>query len=191
MKSTLFGLIFLSSTAAADLPFEGDPLVEFWGHLLALCGQAFEGRLLQHPEGEDDWVGERLVMHVRDCHQDWIRIPFFVGEDRSRTWLLTRREGRLQLKHIHRHADGSPDEITLYGGETTNRGRADAQYFPADEETRRMIEAAFSNVWFLGIEPDTRFTYGLRRLGTERVFEIEFDLSRPIETPPPPWGWID
>lgn len=178
-------------SAQTDFVFKDDPLRMFWSHLAALCGQAFEGELVQHPEGETGFVGQRLIMHVRDCDRDWIRIPFSVGEDRSRTWLITRNAGRIQLKHVHRHEDGSPDEVSMYGGRASNRGRDTVQYFPADEHTRQTIEAAFSNVWVIEISPEKTFTYGLRRLGTERVFQIDFDLTRPVEPPPPPWGWID
>jgi hypothetical protein len=130
-------------------------------------------------------------MHVRECSDDRIRIPFIVGEDRSRTWILKRHGDRLQLEHDHRHADGSPDAVTLYGGTSTNAGRAGEQYFPADEATRRMIEAAFSNVWTIQVDAGRTLTYGLRRLGTERVFRIDFDLAMPVDPPPAPWGWED
>ena len=52
-------------------------------------------------------MGQRLVMHVRDCSADEVRIPFWVGEDHSRTWVVTRTETGLRLKHDHRHEDGS------------------------------------------------------------------------------------
>jgi hypothetical protein len=167
------------------------PLDEYWHNLTALCGKAYEGELKEHPEGENDFVGQALVMHVRDCSDKRIRIPFMVGENRSRTWVLTRDGDRLELKHDHRHEDGTPEETTMYGGTSTNLGRANEQYFPADEQTREVIEAAFSNVWVMRIYPGEKFVYGLWRLGTPRVFRIDFDLSREIEAPDAPWGWED
>jgi len=181
----------MTFAAAWALTGWASPADEFWSNLEALCGQAFEGELITHPEGENGFVDQRLVMHVRDCHEDWIRIPFQVGDDRSRTWVLTRSQDRIELKHVHRHEDGTPDEQTMYGGVATNRGRANEQYFPADEETREVIEDAFSNVWVMRVYPGQTFTYGLWRLGTPRVFQIDFDLSQPVEPPPPPWGWKD
>lgn len=166
-----------------------EPADEFWSRLQALCGSAFEGELMEHPEGEDGFAGKRLVMHVRECNDETIRIPFVVGDDRSRTWVLTRKGGRIELKHDHRHADGSSDEVTMYGGTTTNAGRAGVQYFPADEATREVIEAAFSNVWTMAVVPGERFTYGLWRLGTPRVFRIDFDLDEAVDPPQAPWGW--
>lgn len=177
--------------AMAPLTASAGPVEAFWTNLQALCGQAFEGELVKSPEGEDGFAGKRLVMHVRECGEDRVRVPFVVGEDYSRTWVLTRKGDRVEFKHDHRHEDGSHDEVTMYGGTTTNRGRGEAQYFPADEETRERIEEAFSNVWVVRIRPGDTFTYGLWRLGTPRVFRIDFDLSAPVDAPPAPWGWED
>lgn len=184
-------LIFVFAGLGLSLGAQAGPVDEFWSGLEGLCGQAFEGRLVEAPEGEDGFVGQRLVMHVRECSDTVIRIPFVVGEDRSRTWVLTRKSDRIELKHDHRHEDGSHDEVTMYGGTTTNTGSAGAQYFPADQATRELIEPAFSNVWTMGIEPGETFTYGLWRLGTPRVFRIDFDLSEAVAPPPAPWGWED
>lgn len=165
------------------------PVDEYWENLSVLCGKAYRGELMEHPEGENGFVGHDLVMHVRDCSAERIRIPFMVGDDRSRTWVLTRKGGRIELKHDHRHEDGSPEESTMYGGISTNEGRANEQYFPADEQTRQVIEAAFSNVWVMRVHPGEKFTYGLWRLGTPRVFRVDFDLTEEIEAPEAPWGW--
>jgi hypothetical protein len=167
------------------------PVDAYWDNLTSLCGKAFKGELMEHPEGEDGFVGHALVMHVRDCSEQRIRIPFVVGDDLSRTWVLTRIGDRIELKHDHRHADGTPEESTMYGGTSTNRGRANEQYFPADEQTRQVIEPAFSNVWVMRVYPGEKFTYGLWRLGTPRVFRIDFDLGVEIEAPDAPWGWED
>lgn len=177
-------LLAVAGAASATSPADA-----FWDRFEPLCGKAFEGRLVQKPAGDNGFAGKRLVMHVRDCAQDRIRIPFAVGEDLSRTWVLTRRGDRIELKHDHRHADGTPEEVTRYGGTAANAGRADAQYFPADEETRQVIEYAFSNVWSMRFESDASFSYCVQRLGTDRVFRVDFDLSREVEAPPAPWGW--
>ena len=184
-------LIAVSAALAVSGTIWAGPLDEYWNHLASLCGNAYEGELIQHPEGETGFVGHRLVMHVRDCSENRIRIPFVVGDDLSRTWVLTRKDERIELKHDHRHDDGTPEETTMYGGTTTNEGRANEQYFPADEETRQVIEAAFSNVWVMRVFPDEKFTYGLWRLGTPRVFQVDFDLTETVEPPPAPWGWED
>ncbi|HEX6374401.1 MAG TPA: hypothetical protein VFZ91_01640 [Allosphingosinicella sp.] len=168
-----------------------DPQELFFARLAALCGRAFEGRVASPPvEADAAFAGKRLVMHVRDCRADEIRIPFQVGDDRSRTWVVTRTAAGLTLKHDHRHADGSEDKLTHYGGDTPGQGTAQRQEFPADSFSRDLfvreaIPASTANVWAL--EADGRlFAYELRRPG--RFFRVEFDLTRPVGPPPPPWG---
>jgi len=51
-----------------------------------------------------------------------------------------------------------------------------------------MIPDAATNVWWITID-DSTFTYNLKRLGTDRIFKVVMDLTTPIETPAPPWGW--
>lgn len=159
----------------------------FWNTLQSLCGNAYEGTL-ELPENDEDFGGKKLVMHVRSCEDNVIKIPFFVGDDKSRTWVLTFENDRIELKHDHRHEDGSEDEITMYGGTTTNSGQATIQSFPADQHTKTLIPAASTNTWWITVD-DNQFTYNLRRLGTERVFRVSFDLTKTIETPEAPWGW--
>jgi hypothetical protein len=161
----------------------------FWDSLQALCGKAFEGTLVL-PENDPDFGGKQLVMHVRSCEDNVIRIPFFVGDDKSRTWVLTFENGRIELKHDHRHEDGTEDDITMYGGITTNSGQANIQTFSADQHTKTIIPAASTNIWWITVD-DKQFTYNLRRLGTDRVFTVAFDLTKTITTPEAPWGWED
>jgi hypothetical protein len=66
-------------------------------------------------------------MHVRRCEEDEIQIPLHVGENRSRTWIITRTDTGLRLKHDHRHPDGSEEEQTQYGGDTEDSGTATEQ----------------------------------------------------------------
>ncbi len=130
-------------------------------------------------------------MHVRSCGEGLIRIPFVVGENRSRTWVFRKQENGLSLHHDHRHEDGSEDAVTQYGGSTTNAGSATVQVFPADEQTVRILPAAYGNVWWVELVPGEYFTYNLRRLGTDRLFSIRFDLKDTIPSPAAPWGWKD
>lgn len=125
-------------------------------------------------------------MHVRDCTHDEIRIPFHVGEDRSRTWVLSRLTSGVRLKHDHRHEDGSEDRVTQYGGDTQIASASRALDFHADEFTAKLIPAATTNIWTIGIDADGRsFTYGLRREAQGRRFQVTFDLTRPVPIPPP------
>jgi hypothetical protein len=161
---------------------------KFWENLKSHCGKAYEGQLIK-PADDETFGGKKLVIYLRACEDGRITIPFYVGEDKSRTFILTYEEERIQLKHDHRHRDGSEDEITQYGGKNTNAGLENIQFFPADAETARIIPAASTNVWWITIGENT-LTYNLQRMGTERPpFKVSFDLTNPIDPPGPQWGW--
>ena len=163
----------------------------FWASLRRLCGSAYAGSVTESVPADTSFAGKALVMHVRRCSSDEIHVPFHVGENRSRTWVFTRTDGGLRLKHDHRHEDGSEDRVTQYGGDTRDAGLASRQEFHADAHTASLIPAAATNVWTVEVVPGERFAYALRREGTERRFRVEFDLTRPIPAPPPAWGHAD
>lgn len=164
------------------------PSNQFWETLQTHCGNAYAGKLA---DGQDrpEFTGD-LVMHVKTCSDTEIKIPFFVGDDLSRTWILTKDENHLiQLKHDHRHEDGSEEDINFYGGKSTNVGHANFQFFPADPETAKIIPDASSNVWWIELS-DKEYSYNLNRLAADRApFRVEFDLIKTIDTPEDPWGW--
>jgi len=161
----------------------------FWSELQKLCGKAYAGTVAAAPADDTTFKGKALVMHVRSCEKNRIRIPFVVGDDRSRTWVLTRKKGRIELRHDHRHADGKPDAVTMYGGWTTSVGMPTRQMFPADDQTVKVIAAAATNVWWIDLTPADFFSYNLRRMGSERYFSIKFDLKNAVAPPEAPWGW--
>jgi len=175
------------------------PVDAFLARLAQHCGQAFAGRIVANrpPEGEepianDPFEGKTLVMHVRECGESELKVPFHVGDDHSRTWVLTRTDSGLRLKHDHRHEDGSDDAVTMYGGDTAAPGTEQRQEFPVDAFSIEMFEReglpmSVTNTWAMEIEPGQRFLYELAR-PTGRLFQVEFDLSTPVETPPTPWG---
>lgn len=170
------------------------PADAFLGHLRGLCGRAFAGRVVadRPAPASDAFRDKPLLMHVRECGDDVIRIPFHVGDDRSRTWVLTRTAQGLRLKHDHRHADGSADRLTMYGGDTRDAGTAFRQEFPVDAESIALFRregsvASVSNTWAMQVVPGRTFLYELSRPGG-RLFQVEFDLTRPVPAPPPPWG---
>jgi hypothetical protein len=164
------------------------PLDQFWQNLHQLCGKAYEGRVLEAPPNDTSFTGKRLVMHVRSCTPSEIRIPLHVGEDRSRTWVLTRAAGSIRLKHDHRHEDGSEDKITQYGGDSGGGHSATKIELSADVHTASLIPEAKTNVWTVELHPGRMFVYALRREGTDRRFRLEFDLTTSVTAPPPPWG---
>lgn len=177
-------------TLAACAPAaQSDP--DLFERLSAYCGQAFEGAVTSEDERDADFASERLVMHVRECGETELRVPFHVGEDRSRTWVITRlAEGGLRLKHDHRHEDGSEDVLTQYGGDTIGAAGVIRADFPADAESQALFEregipVSMANVWSITLSEDS-FIYALDR--PDRHFAVEFDLTEPVETPPAPWG---
>ncbi|TXD48289.1 hypothetical protein [Polaribacter sp. IC073] len=170
---------------------EGPKSTMFWNTLKEHCGKTYEGEIVAGGEEGDGFTGKKLVMHVRSCEENTIRIPFFVGNDKSRTWVFTIDEDSLiQLKHDHRHKDGAEDKITQYGGTNPNTGLANIQFFPADQHTANLIPYASNNIWWVTLD-ETSFTYNLRRIGSERFFSVKFDLTKEINTPSAPWGSED
>lgn len=171
------------------------PADAFLANLRTLCGNAYAGRVLVDTPpspGNNAFAGKPLLMHVRDCSADTIRIPFHVGEDRSRTWVITRTAAGVRLKHDHRHADGSADKVTQYGGDTVDPGTAGRQAFRVDVASVAMFQreglvASVSNTWAIEIAPGRSLVYELSRPGG-RLFRVEFDLRTPVPTPPAAWG---
>ena len=183
-----FLLSALSSAASAQI---AKPQQEFFQALTALCGKAFAGKVVAGNASDDKMRREMLVMHVRECTEQEIKVPFHVGADRSRTWVISKTATGLRLKHDHRHEDGSADKITQYGGDTNASGSAAQQRFPADDYSKAMFTAndmavSNGNTWLVEIIPGKSYRYGLSRKGRE--FLVEFDLSKPIDPPPAPWG---
>lgn len=195
MTGSLFPTLLTGLLLATPFTLQAAPADDFLVALHTLCGKAYAGRIVANeppPTTPDPFEGQTLVMHVRECGDGVLRIPFHVGADRSRTWVLTRTETGLRLKHDHRHEDGSDDAVTMYGGDTAEAGSARRQTFPVDAEsianfTANGLTASLQNTWAMEIEPGTRFVYELAR-PTGRRFRVEFDLTTPVDAPPAPWG---
>jgi hypothetical protein len=184
-------LILFAAVALGGCATQTAPPPDFFAQLSALCGKAFAGRIVSPAVPADAaFAGKPLVMHVRECSPTTIRIPFHVGDDHSRTWVISRIRTGLRLKHDHRHADGSEDKVTQYGGDSVTPIASARQSFPADAFTKALLVregnvAGAANVWSIDVDPTT-FAYELRR--PARFFRVEFDLTRPVAAPPRPWG---
>lgn len=166
---------------------------QFFNSIRQHCGKAYEGKVTVDNSDGDSFANKKLVMHVRRCADDQLQVPFHVGDDASRTWLITKTGSGLSLKHDHRHKDGSNDESTMYGGHTVDAGWAEVQSFPADQYSKELfvkqgIPQSNGNTWQMFIYP-TKFTYRLIRQGRE--FRVDFDLTQPISPPSAPWGYSD
>lgn len=171
-----------------------DPAPEalYFERLSNLCnGEAYAGKLVSDDAVDADFKSAAMIMGPATCDGLTVRIPFAVDDDRSRTWVITRTQDGLRLKHDHRHEDGHEDVLTQYGGDSTGDGTAARQDYPVDAETRTLfiaqdIEVSTQNTWTVEIEPGETFSYQMSR--PERLFRVEFDLTTPVEAPPPPWG---
>ncbi|MFT4654363.1 MAG: hypothetical protein ACJA0G_001104 [Kangiellaceae bacterium] len=189
------GLISLLSVVHLALA-RSAPLVSipthnaFFNSIAKHCGKAFEGKVVfdNDPSPAFD---NKLVMHVRSCTNSELQVPFHVGDDASRTWIITKTGSGLSLKHDHRQKDGSDDQLTMYGGHTVNAGYNSVQSFPADAYSKLLfvnlgIAQSVGNTWQMFVYENT-FSYRLIRQGRE--FRVEFDLSKPVSLPPTPWGY--
>jgi len=183
-----------AAPSMADEAAASHPADAFLARIAAHCGQAFAGRIVANEpaQPDDPFDGQALVMHVRECSAAEVKVPFHVGADHSRTWVLTRTETGLRLKHDHRHEDGSEDAVTMYGGDTATAGTVVRQEFPVDAYSIEMfqregLDVSVVNTWAMEIEPGTRFLYELSR-PSGRLFQVEFDLASPVALPPTPWG---
>ena len=184
--------VFVSACYGITSP--ATPATQFLTAVADVCGQAFAGRVVANEPAQpnDPFEGQRLIMHVRTCENNRVLVPFHVGEDRSRTWVLTLEGDRIRLKHDHRHQDGTEDAVTMYGGDSTTPGTATRQEFPVDAFSTEMFTrenraVSNTNTWAMEVHPGRMFAYELTRPG--RKFRVEFDLSAPVATPPAPWGY--
>ena len=144
--------------------------------LSGLDGQSFSGKMT-FPNKADHPMNKAMKIHIHKTESGQLRIPLQVGEDRSRTWVLTETPSGIQLKHEHRHSDGTLDKVTNYGGLAPWLGLGSQLVFPADRETATLLPEAATNVWTLRLSPDGKtLSYYLERHSKPR-FEAQFVLD--------------
>lgn len=168
------------------------PQNAWWAAMQTHCGNAYEGRLAHAPPGDDMLEGdELLIVHFRECSADEMQLPFHIERmdgtwDRSRTWIYTRTGNTISLRHDHRTEDGNPDEgNTDYGGSTQDDGLENEQRFIFTERVGPQDETLG---WRVIINPNEEYIYGTFR-GDEWSWRVEFDLTQPVDPPPPAWGY--
>ena len=165
------------------------PQEGFLIRLQSLCtGDRYAGRVVSNDPQDAAMRAEPLTIGPAACETEdgrlrAIAIPFAVGDDRTRTWHLTRTGTGLRLRHEHRGVPGQGSPVTGYGGAADGGGTFTRQAFPADAETRALFaeagrEASRENVWTLEIVPGDVLAYALDR--PDRAFRAEFDLTRPV-----------
>jgi len=144
------------------------PEADFFTTMQSLCGKTFVGKTVYPEDPNHDFANKKLVATVDECSDRVVRIPFSVGEDHSRTWIIRPTYQGLLFKHDHRHEDGTPDRITNYGGYSGSYKdeavTGTKQFFHADDFTANLIPDAESNVWMMEFKPDTKeLVYYLER----------------------------
>lgn len=163
----------LAGCAAPPAPV--DTRDQFMATLQGMCGQRFEGGLAYAIDPNSEFAGKKIAIHVV-CSAGDVRMPVQVGEDRSRTWIFTRPAAGLELRHDHRHPDGTPHAVTMYGGLAQEGGTARSQSFLADAHTARIVRGAETNVWTVSLSEDGKvLTYRLDRHARPRA---QFVLER-------------
>lgn len=150
----------------------------FFENLRALCGQTFGGRTILAPITDETFEPARLFMVVEECDGDEIRVPFIVGGDDSRTWVFQIRDDGLTFYHEHLRPDGTPHEISGFGGRASPDGTEIFQSFPdfwATDET----PAAEHRIWRLQIDRENDlFVYYLDR-GGRPAYRLIFYMGEP------------
>lgn len=161
---------------------------QFIANLKTHCGKAYAGKLVSADAVDADMARQSMTIYI-DCSNGGLRVPFTVGDNRSRTWIFTKTNTGLRLKHQHNHQDGTEDAVSMYGGDTASAGTDRRQDFPVDEFSKAMflkegLNVSGTNIWAVEITPEI-YAYEMRR--ENRLFRVEFDLGKEIPTPPAPW----
>jgi hypothetical protein len=175
MKLSTFIAGTCTSLICAATASAADPRDQFLATLQGLCGARFEGGLTYAIDPKNPYVGQAISTEIVCTGKD-VRLPVLVGTDRSRTWIFTRTAAALELRHDHRHPDGTPETVTMYGGLANDAGSALSQSFLADAITFKLFPGSETNVWTTSFSADgTVLTYHLDRHAKPR---IEFVMRR-------------
>lgn len=188
MKRLPFILVLLLGACATSKPAELRTSDQFFARMTALCGKSFAGKLLAGDATDTVFASSPLFAHGRKCSDSEIQIAFDVGEDRTRTWIVTRTKTGLRLKHKHMLKDGREDPVSQYGGDSVTPGTAERQEFPADAFSKELFtregrQISISNIWAFEIEEGKTITYELAR--PNRLFRVQFDFTKPVQVPVP------
>ena len=155
------------------------PAEAFWQQLSLHCGMQYQGVMVSDDEVDADFASANMLARFEQCSASEIRVPFWVGDDKSRTWVFTRQGETIEFRHEHRHSDGSFDEVTGYGGFGESTGVNGQFDFPADEQTKAVFNAtgltvSLVNVWTVESSAE-QFVYQLKR--PNRFFRVEFSSA--------------
>jgi hypothetical protein len=180
-------LLFLTSCAPAPETDSAalDPLAAqrvFFEEMRSLCGQTFGGRTILAEESDTTFEPARLYFTVEECGEDELRMPFVVGDDPSRTWILRMEDNGLTFVHEHLRPDGTPYENSGFGGRASEEGSDVFQHFP-DFQATEETPAAERRVWRLRLDREHEiFHYYLDR-GGRPAYRLVFHLGPPSPAP--------
>jgi hypothetical protein len=187
LSRPFLALVLAACNPAPDAPgpSPSDPLEArqaFFEHMRGFCGQTFGGRTIYAEEGDTTFEPARLYFIVEECSDDELRIPFIVGDDASRTWVLRMGEEGLTFFHEHLRPDGTEYETSGFGGHASDEGSPTFQHFPdfrANDET----PAEEHRIWRLRIDREhDLFVYYLDR-GGQPAYRLVFHLGPPSPAP--------
>ncbi|WP_295444871.1 hypothetical protein [Sphingorhabdus sp. EL138] len=176
----MYGILVSLSASAFAAP---QPADQFFTQMSTLCSKSFNGKLAAGDDSDASFATAKMQAVVRTCTDREIQISFDVDEDRSRTWIITRTDSGLRLKHRHMLKDGTEDPVSQYGGDTAQVGTAMRQEFPVDAYSKAMFTkegrtVSNTNVWAFEIDPGQTLTYELAR--PNRLFRVAFDVANPV-----------
>jgi hypothetical protein len=175
----------LSACATTPLKSGQD---QFFASVSSHCGHSLHGRLVSNDPQDAAMNGKPIIGHFVGCTASEVRINIAVGDDTSRTWLISRTPGGLRLKHLQFHKDGTEAEVSRYGGDATTTGTAQRQEFPPDAFTSDLFTRVVSrpgnltNVWAVEARPNDFYAHELRNATTGRFFRLELHRA-PSSTP--------
>lgn len=161
---------------------------KFFDAIKAHCGHAFSGDV-DDSSNSTAYNGRKFVLHIRDCSDTQIKMPLHIDDNSSRILVLTKSDGHIKLQHDHRHADGSSDALTMYGGYSSADSTAKVTNFPESAESIAITKAhaptrTYPSVWSIILSADD-ITYQVVRPG--RTIKSQFKFADRVDLPPQAW----
>ena len=161
---------------------------KFFDSINAHCGNAFSGSV-EDSSNSTAYNGRKFVLHIRDCSDTQIKMPLHIDDNSSRILVLTKSDGSIKLQHDHRHADGSSDALTLYGGYSSADTTDNVTNFPESAESIAITKAyaptrTYPSVWSIILSSED-ITYQVVRPG--RTIKTKFKFTDTVAHPPKAW----
>jgi uncharacterized protein (DUF885 family) len=177
--ASLMGISAMTTSSDQDI---------FFDSIKAQCGNAFSGSV-EDSSNSAAYNGRKFVLHIRDCSDTQIKMPLHIDDNSSRILVLTKSDGSIKLQHDHRHADGSSDALTLYGGYSSADSTGSVTNFPESAESIAITKAhaptrTYPSVWSIILSSED-ITYQVVRPG--RTIKTKFKFTDTVAHPPKAW----